>query len=138
MKLSTANALELQKSLQALDSYGRVIKQGDNEQLVQSSYKFRGVVRRKISKNLAMLKGEIAVYNDASSAKFREISGGRDRLNPEDPGDAKKIAEFTLENEVMLKQEIEVELIKLSEGDLALDDNPIPGTVLAGLEIIME
>ena len=137
MQLALNSALELVAALRALDGYQRVIKSGENEQIIQASYKLDGSTRRKISKNIAVLKVEAAAFQEASSKLFQEISGGVDRLNPDILEEAFKITQFNRENDKLLKEVIEVELLTIAAAKLQLDDNPIPGSVLASLEPII-
>jgi hypothetical protein len=139
LKLTLGKAIALNAALRALDGHQRVVKQGENEQTVTVSYKLTGAVRKAVRRNLVALEPEIDIHNEAVSGKFRELANGHDRLDPNVPEEAIKIAQFTREQEHMLKEETdEMKLVEIAESALDLDANPIPGTVLAGLSPILK
>jgi len=143
MKLKTRTASELLAGLGALDGYQRIIKDGDKETAVLVPYKIDGAARRIIFRNMARLKPELEEFNKVSQDLFRQISGGRDVLDPkENPADGPLLTAYNAQNRDLLDADIEVDLkmillSRLLGGDNEKALNNIPGSVLALLAPII-
>lgn len=139
MNLKTRHAIELYSALNALDGYFKPVKDGDREcGKINVPYKFSGSLRRIIFRNIAKLKIEIEAYNAASQAMFKEVAGERDSLDEKNPEEAKLLAVYRSRVNVLADEEISVDLQRITEDALALDDNAIPGSVLAALDPIID
>lgn len=140
MKITTRIATEIFSGLAGLDGYQKVLKSQDGtETSALVPYKIDQTVRRIIYKNMKAVKDEVDEYNKVSGEKFKEISGGRDRMDAEkNPGDKEKIEEYNIENRKLLETTVEVDLKLIKLSRLLCDGNQIPGSVLTVLDPIIE
>lgn len=138
MKIPTRVAVEIANGLAGLD--GRNISAKDNnvERVISAPYKFSGTLRKIIFRNLARLRVEIEVHNNASQALFRSISGGREMMDEKDPAQAALLATYHAQLRDLLNEEVEVELQPIFLSALDLDKNDIPGSILAMLDPIIK
>lgn len=130
MKMS--EVLNLLVALRELDGYTKIVMEGGRETSVQASYVFTAATRFTLAKNIAKLQPLAKAYQDAFNAKVKEISGGESKVPKE------KEAQFLEELRPLQEQEEEVELTKITEADMKLEVNPIPGSVLANLLPIIQ
>lgn len=129
MKLSLRKLIAIEDALKSLDGY-----QKDGKTY---PYTLSGTVRRIISKNLALIGVETAALEKARNDVVRSLA------LPDAPGVVAKGREFEFADqyEKMLDDEEDLPLRKLTVDGLGLDDafgNPIPGSVLAALDPIIE
>lgn len=139
MKLKTSRAVALRAALVALDGYARVMRTGDSESASQVPYKLTGETRKNIWRNITRLAEVCDAHDRAVGDKFREISGGRDLMNPEKvAGDDRLMAAFNVELNRMNDAEEDFELLPITEDAiLCQDTNPVPGSVMAALSPIL-
>jgi hypothetical protein len=128
-KLKLNTIIALKSALEALDGFVRDGK--------SSPYNLTGKLRYSITKNLNILKREIAEYDETRIALIRQISGG-ERI---DEKDFEQLTRFRAELNSVLEAEQEVVgLFKLPVSQLLNpenDSNPIPATVLSVLEPLL-
>lgn len=125
MRISTETAERMLLGLRALDGYERVIKDGERERVVQELYKLGGGLRFQIAKDIAKLTIVADALHKARNDLVRGLSGGKDRIPPE------KAGEFYAEERAMLDAQQDIELSMIQVEELKLDQNPIPGSILA-------
>ncbi len=114
-------------ALLSMDGYQDVI--GDKP--VQRPYKLSSSVRLVIAKNTAKLRAVVQVYRDAHNAKQAELTDGTGILN-----DRTREALGLADAAILRKTEsLDLDLIRIE--DLALDTNPVPPSVLAGLRPLL-
>lgn len=128
MQITIDKALSLRAGLTALDGYNKIIKNGENESTAVVPFKLSGVMRMTIARNISRLEQPLADYNKARNEVIKSLAGPDGNAVPPE-----KLAEFLAQDVGMRKQETELSLTKLKVADLNLDDNPIPGSVLAML-----
>jgi hypothetical protein len=146
MTLSIATIFDLQNALAALDGTTKAVRDGEREIAVRSPYKLGAGLRMAIAKNLYRLKVVTDAYTKAINDTISELSGGGTQLespaaftDPDEKAKAKeKWSQFSKEKRELEAEMHEVELITMTEAELKLDDNTIPGTVLMGLCPIVE
>jgi hypothetical protein len=136
MTLSIATIFDLQNALAALDGTTKAVRDGEREIAVRSPYKLGAGLRMAIAKNLYRLKVVTDAYTKAINDTISELSGGGTQL--ESPAAFTDPDEKAKEKRELEAEMHEVELITMTEAELKLDDNTIPGTVLMGLCPIVE
>jgi hypothetical protein len=128
-KLKLNTIIALKSALESLDGFVRDGK--------LSPYNLTGKVRYSVTKNLNILKREIAEYDETRIALIRQISGG-ERI---DEKDSEQLTRFRTELNSVLEAEQEVAgLFKIPVSQLLSaenDKNPIPATVLSELEPLL-
>lgn len=127
--LSLRECLGILNGLQQLDGRKVVVAQGrPNESVEIIPYALRGSVRDAISHNIFVLQ---SVQQEAQAAN-RRIQAEVGRGVTIAPGSAEAI-ELDARMNDYLERPCKVELDRIADGDLALDKNDIPPTVLAAL-----
>jgi hypothetical protein len=124
MKLSTHTILNLVAAMNAFDGLDTV-KPG---QPPKEPYKISAAARMAMAKNLVKLNEVAQAYKKAvDGARQHHSNGGANDKDPE------ALARFNADNSAFLAFVHNVEIAAIAEGDLALDKNAIPVTVLAHL-----
>lgn len=135
LSLTLREIINLNAALVALDGYIRIIKDDKGEKAVTVPYIFGGRTRSKLSQMFVLTKRFADGYVKTRDDIIKEISGG-DRINENDHENVKK---FNIESNKALDCNIMVEgIMFISFDDLKLDDNPIPGSILAALAPIIK
>jgi hypothetical protein len=136
MKLTNRAVVELRQALTALDGVPTPITVEGKTQVYLKNYEFSGSTRFKIGKNLSVLRPLAEVVEKSIDAVIRQYAvpkeGTTDKMIPQE-----KVAEYNAERETILDIETEVAITKLTEEDLKLDVNAIPGSVLSILSVMM-
>ena len=139
MKLKVRQILEIYAALQMLDGYEKPVGKGDEQKTIRVSYQFSGKTRKKIARNMTQLRIEVDEFSTASDALFRQLSGGKETLDPNDKKEASQIGEFNRQKIEMMNEETDELKLKLfTDDEFDLDKNPIPGTVYAALLPLIE
>lgn len=120
MKISMAKLLSLQGALSNLDFYEKIV----GDKVVKELYTLGGAMRFRIARNMNKIEPEITAFHKARNALVTQYSNGDGKVD---------MTAFALAERDLLDSQIELDLILFKEDDLALDTNPIPGTVLWGL-----
>lgn len=131
MKLSLEGIIRLNGGLGLLDGWDKVAKQGETERIVRVYYKLSAGFRLAMAMNADRLQEIVLVYQKARNGLIGELGGGSSSL-PDD-----KQAEFVKREQEMLETTHDVKLTRIKEGDLDLDNNPIPISHLALLKAIL-
>lgn len=126
MLISISDLQRLNNGLLALDGYDEAVGAGDNARVVRKFFKL-GEVRQTIAINLNRVKPVLEAHLKAHNELIQELSDGKGKV-PDD-----KMPRFTDAYQKMLASEQEVDLMPIKISELALDDNPIPGSVLAAI-----
>jgi len=129
--MTNAQARELFIALSNLDGYDRVVKDGASEKVAKTPYQFGGGFRLAVGRNLAAAKSVVDPFDTAQKALFLQYANGADKLS----GDAQ--VKFSTELDKLLAAHVRLELVKFKSDELKLNDNPIPGTVIQGLQPIL-
>jgi hypothetical protein len=131
--LTVAQALELRAGATALDGQTQVVPQGESPaKIVLVPYKLTGDTRWKIASVLTALKPLLDTFDSVRQSVAK--STGADV----DPKNEAKAAAFSTEINTQLQRKDEVKLPVLTKAELNLNDNPIPGSVLAALQPIIK
>jgi hypothetical protein len=127
--------LDLDRGLAGLDGAFKVVtdpRTGKDEK-VPVAYEFTGKVRFAIARNLTAIKPAIEALAKAKQAIGEEI-GGKGATDIK--GDA-AIAAFNKKWNEVLNEPVTVDLQRLTESDLNLEKNQIPGTTINALAPII-
>lgn len=128
--LTLQQAIDVRAALLALDNYQAQDKDG---RAIALPYKFSGPTRMAIARNLARANEAYQALQTANNALVAQFSGGAQQV----PAD--KMSAYTTEINKVLQGPADVgAMVKISEADLDLATNPIPGSVLAALVPILE
>lgn len=84
--------------------------------------------RWKVVKNIAALEPLVQLINTTRDNLIIEISGGGNKI---EETDTEKITQFRAELGKVINQDVEVDISKISEQELNLDENEIPFSILA-------
>lgn len=128
LKIDTETAVELSNALSALDGYEKIVKDGEKERGVRGPYKFGGGLRMTNGTNIKALADIVDTHGEAQKDIFNALRGDEDYI--QDADDQARLAARLNE---LKPHPVEVEQRTISEDELRLDINPIPGTVLANL-----
>lgn len=125
--LTIRDCISVLRGLQLLDGQKVVVAQGRSTESVEVvPYKFAGKTRSAISHNIFVL-GQVQQEIDSADRRFRaEVGKGK----PIEPGSKEQIELDQRINEYA-ERPCKVELDRIADSDLKLDENAIPGTVLA-------
>ena len=133
MKLTIESAISIHAGLKLLDSYERVIKDGERERVVSEFYKFGGGLRLLIAKNLNHLDVVVSTFQKARDGLVYEFSvDGKAEVPSE------KMAAFGKAVRDLMDTEEEIELSKIKGDELKLDENPVPASTLSLLLPILD
>jgi len=131
MKISNRGILELRQALIALDGLPTPTSlENRNAQTYLKPYDFTGTVRFRIGKTLNALKPIAEAIEKAGDAVTRKYAV--DNIIP-----GPMVSAYTTERTELMDVENEIDIPKLTEADLKLDVNPIPGSVLSILSVMM-
>ena len=133
LKLNAEQVVTLINGLGALDGYDKVIKDGAAEKTAHENYKLGGGLRLVIARNLAALK---IPYASTQAARQKLINDAN--ANGPIDKDPAKAAALTKELMEVLTATDDVPLSTIKSGELKLDENPIPGSVLSMISFILE
>lgn len=133
MKIDLRTGLELLGALAALNGSPRVVRDGEREIVVQEPYKFGMGFRLAIAKNIYRLKELDLTYRHARDAVIMELSQGSGRVTDPDA-----IARLNIRDQQLLAAKQEIPLVSMTIGELNLDQNAIPSTVIAALAPLIE
>ncbi len=124
--------IELANAIAALDGVDRIIKDGANERVQKDTtiYKFGVGFRVAMSRNLTAIKPIVEAYN-------KELGDLRSQVGEIKEG-SPALARLNDENRRLLAVEQRASLFTFQEAELKLDVNPIPVSVLSGLDPIIE
>ncbi len=131
MQYTVKQLNDLYAAFAALDGQTHVLKDeaAKTEKAVLVPYKFGGKTRYTIGKNLAILKRHNEAFVKARDGLILELSEGSGTI---DDANTALIGRLNKELQDLMSQEEDgSNLFLLSEKDLNLDENPIPGSVLA-------
>jgi len=138
MKLRTA--LELLQGLMELDGY----LDGADKRV---PYKFNGATRMAIARMRRQLRALQEDYSEARNAALVEITNGSGELKSlNGPFESREerdhtraaIFEFARRDRELLNAPVDLDLASITVAQLALDDNPIPPSVLDVLGPILQ
>lgn len=130
--LTLRDCISVLRGLQLLDGRRVIVGAGKSTESAETvPYKFAGKVRSAISHNLFVL-GQVQLEVDSADRRLRAEIGKEIK-----PGSKEEEALVGKINEYA-ERPCKVELDKISDSDLRLDDNEIPGTVLAAIWKIRE
>jgi hypothetical protein len=135
IKLKGDEVIELNRGLAELDGAFKVVtdpRTGKDEK-VPVAYEFSGKVRFAIARNLTAIKPVIDSLAKTKQAIGEEIAG---KGVIEVKGEA-AVAAFNRKWGDALKEPVTVDLQRLTESDLNLDRNQIPGTTINALQPIV-
>jgi hypothetical protein len=128
--LSRNAIIALSTALRALDGRKTEVKDGDGRfHVINKPFELPGKTRMAIAKTLRHLRPELEAIDDATRALFKQHAGEKPEITP----GTKEHAAFTVEQNALMREEIEVEVNMLPIGDLKIDTNQIDGTVVEGL-----
>ena len=131
MKITNRGILEIRQALTALDGHPTPTSiENTKASVYLKPYDFTGSIRFRIGRILSTLNviaQDIEKASDAIAKKYAV-----DNIIP-----APVVAAYTQERNNLLDIENDVEITKLTEVDLKLDINPIPGSVLSVLNAII-
>jgi hypothetical protein len=136
VKIKGSDLLELGRGLGDLDGCFKVVtdpRTGKDEK-VAIAYEFTGKVRFAIARNLTAVKPALEALAKAKQAIGEEVAG---KGVTEIKGDSPALAAFNRKWAEVLNEPITVDLAKLTESDLNLDRNGIPGTTLTALQPVI-
>lgn len=135
LKLKGSELLELGRGLGDLDGAMKVVtdpRTGKDEKVV-IAYDFTGKVRFAIARNLTAAKPMLESLAKTKQAIGEEIAGkGAVEVKGETA-----LAAFSKKWGDALNEVVTIEVTKLTEFDLNLDKNAIPGTTLTALQPII-
>lgn len=131
---SNEQAYELLDGLKTLDGHQVIIRDGAKESAVMQPYTFGGGLLLVIAGDIAKLHAVTATFEAAKRALVMQASKGTGQIAPGSPEWAS--SKEQLANMLAEKQPIELRHIKAAE--LNLEKNPIPPSVLALLEPILD
>lgn len=131
-ELTIADCQTLLAGLNALDGHAELTKDGT---LVTLPYKFgSGKLRMAIQQNLAALNAVQQDFSTVQQQVYREVAGEAPSIAPGSP----ELARYNRLIGEALKAPCKAKLEPLKVADLKLDQNEIPGSVLAALSRILE
>lgn len=131
-----SDLFDIANNLAQLDGYYKVVTdpRTGKEEKVAVSYEFAAKVRFNIAKNLVVLKPIVEALGKAREGLVKEVAGeGVTVLK----GDTPEYARFDAKWKAIVREEETVDLVRLTESDLNLERNPIPGTVTTALASII-
>jgi hypothetical protein len=131
INLTIQQTRELYIALSALDGYDKVVKDGANEKIVKTPYVFGGGLRLAIGRNLLAIAPTVQAFDKANRELALQYSNGKDKLEGE------PLVKFQNESQKMGEAKTTADLIKIKPSELKLDENPIPGSAIAGLQAIL-
>lgn len=140
MKLKISQINQLKEAISSLEGTPRVVKivtDGvSSEKIITEPFKFGGKIRWNLSKNLSILTHKMEGFNKVRNDLLMEISEGAGLIKADDH--ERKI-KFNQQLEEIINSEEDVSgILKLSEADLNLDENPIPLSAIVALQPILE
>jgi hypothetical protein len=131
VSLTVQQTRELYVALSSLDGYDKIVKDGASEKVVKTPYAFGGGLRLAIGRNLLAVSPTVQASIKASRDRFIQLSNGKDKL------DGEALVKFQAESQTMQDARASLDVIKIKPTELKLDENPIPGSVIAGLQAIL-
>jgi hypothetical protein len=134
LKLTGEQMMILVNGLTALDGYDRIIKDGAIEKTGHESYKLGCGLRLLIGRDLTALRAAMQPIYDAQRALLFEKSNNTGEVKPDSPEEK----QFNMESFKIMLSTAEIELYPIPTKELKLDENPIPGSVLSSLGLILE
>jgi hypothetical protein len=134
LKLTGEQMTIIANGLIALDGYDRIIKDGVSEKTGRESYKLGGGLRLIIGRDLTALRASMQPIYAAQRALLFEKSNNTGEIKP---GSLEE-KQFNMESFKIMLSPSEIELYPISTKELKLDENPIPGSVLSSLGLILE
>lgn len=133
-KLTMRDCITILAGLTALDGRRVIVGAGKATETAETiPYKFAPKVRGAISRNLFVL-GNVQQEVQAANRRAQERIG---KGQPITPGSKENI-EFDREMNDYLDRPCKAELDHLSEADLKVDENDLPGTVVSALWKILD
>lgn len=117
-----------------MESYEKIVKEGDRERVVKVFYQYEIGVRMAIAKNIPPLEYAWKSADKARVDAMMALSDGTGIIPPDGPVAAK----FQMAWRDILNREHTLNLITITEADLKLKDNALPASVLAALLPILE
>lgn len=136
-KFKITEIINLYNALSLLDTYPKVIKQGESESVSQVPYSFSGKLRWNITKNLNLLKPHVEDYSKVRDSLIKQFTAeGETTIDQKaNPTGWKSFVE---ENEKLGANEVEFSnLLKLNVDELLKDSNPVPASVLSALDSLL-
>ena len=135
MKIQNKKLFILQRCLLALEGYQVTAPtKADPERCVLRVYNIKNGSRAKTVKALRLIQAqleEIEAQRLAIVAQFKEPVG----LVSSEDETVKRLADREAEFQLVLAEELELpDTLKFSEADLDLDANPIPQSIVLGLD----
>lgn len=124
------------------DGYKKVVKDGGVDKTIDVSWSFSANTRRLIARDLAMLRPTLEEYMKIRRDLTKQYLGTLVIPGAGSDEYAKLAAKpewSQLEKELqdLAKKDCGLDLYKIAESDLKLDDNPIQGGALATLDTIL-
>lgn len=135
-KLTINDCLIVLNGLNALDGHSVIINAGKpNETVITQSYEFgNGSLRGDIAENIALLTAIQKTSQEAQQKIFNDVAKGETEIKPGTP----KAIEYDRQLKELIGRPCLAPIKKIKFGDLKLDKNEIPSSVLATLDKIRE
>jgi hypothetical protein len=130
-ELTNAEAQLVLAGLTQLDGYDRVITERGQEKSVRELYHFDAALRLAIATDIAKLRPALQMAQEVHNALVQQY--GVDGKVPAD-----KVMAFNEEAKKLWGASSGVSLNHIKAGDLRLDSNPIPASVLSLLAPILD
>lgn len=127
--LTIRDCIGVLRGLQLLDGRRVVVGAGKSTESAETvPYKFAGRVRSAISHNIFVL-GQVQLEIDSADRRLRQEAG---KGKPIEPG-SREETELSARINEYAERPCKVDLDRIADVDLRLDENEIPGTVLASI-----
>lgn len=134
---------DLYNALVSLDGYNKLVHINDKKQVTRLPYEFSRQVRRNIAKNIKMLQVFIEALNQEQDETIKKVTKGKAIIHNDSP----EFDDYTKSmNEFLILEEEVKDLIRFKLSDLLGEEgkdvedngNPIPGSILATLYILVD
>ena len=123
--LTVEQVIMIGNGLAALDGYDDVCRDGPSEKPCRHPYKFKGAARMTMAMDLAECRRISSAYTSARQDLIRQYAKGGNEVPPEE------MSKFADDDKAAREHATDVKLGTIRSADLALDDNPIPPSVLS-------
>ncbi len=134
--MKVEDAQKLYTALNLLDGEQKSVTVKGQQDVILVPYQFAGKVSWNMVKNKNILKRIIEDFQETNNKLVREISGGKESIDQENPEQVKKLRD---ELDKILKIDEDVKgLLKIKYSELNLNVNRIPVSVLELLSPIVE
>ena len=138
VKLKILDIQSVTNSLLALDrGIEKPISQGKDQpdKIITVPFTFSGVVRWALYRDAITLKAQLDGFEQTRVTLIKQVTKGGDSIDPKTQPEA--FASFTSLITPVADRKMDVEIIKVTQDDLNLKENPIPTSVLMALDPII-